>query len=103
MSSMARWKGARESTAWGTMGGNSTAWSRLLPALGFSDRKAFWYREVVSLTRADGARTARRAAYPDWHRMAPTASSTRQARPADTAGLEVALVERALSDGGLMF
>jgi hypothetical protein len=35
--------------------------------------------------------------------MASPASSTRRARPADTAGLEVALVERALSDGGLLF
>jgi len=35
--------------------------------------------------------------------MAPAATSIRRARPADTAGLEVALVERALADGGLLF
>src|SRR5438270_2932043 len=35
--------------------------------------------------------------------MASPAGSLRHARPADTAGLEVALVERALSDGGLLF
>jgi predicted DNA-binding WGR domain protein len=35
--------------------------------------------------------------------MASAARSLRHARPADTAGLEVALVERALADGGLLF
>jgi hypothetical protein len=35
--------------------------------------------------------------------MATAASPLRRSRPADTAGLEVALVERALSDGGLLF
>jgi predicted DNA-binding WGR domain protein len=32
-----------------------------------------------------------------------TAAHSGHSRPADTAGLEVALVERALSDGGLLF
>ncbi|HSR26387.1 MAG TPA: WGR domain-containing protein [Candidatus Eisenbacteria bacterium] len=35
--------------------------------------------------------------------MATAAASSRRQRPADTAGLEVALVERALCDGGLLF
>lgn len=35
--------------------------------------------------------------------MATAAAPSRRQRPADTAGLEVALVERALCDGGLLF
>jgi len=35
--------------------------------------------------------------------MAASATSIRRPRPADTAGLEVALIERTLSDGGLLF
>ena len=35
--------------------------------------------------------------------MASAAPPSRRQRPADTAGLEVALVERALCDGGLLF
>ncbi len=35
--------------------------------------------------------------------MAATAVTLSRPRPPDTAGLEVALVERALSDGGLLF
>jgi hypothetical protein len=35
--------------------------------------------------------------------MATAAATSRPQRPADTAGLEVALVERALCDGGLLF
>ncbi len=35
--------------------------------------------------------------------MATAATPLRRPRPADTAGLEVALVERALSDGGVLF
>jgi hypothetical protein len=35
--------------------------------------------------------------------MATAAAMLRRPRPADTAGLEVALLERALSDGGLLF
>jgi hypothetical protein len=35
--------------------------------------------------------------------MATAAASIRRSRPADTAGLEVALVERALCDGGVLF
>ena len=35
--------------------------------------------------------------------MAAPATALRTPRPPDTAGLEVALVERALSDGGILF
>src|SRR5215831_12162763 len=35
--------------------------------------------------------------------MAPAVLTLRPPRPPDTAGLEVALVERALSDGGVLF
>jgi len=35
--------------------------------------------------------------------MAPHAAAVRPPRPPDTAGLEVALVERALADGGILF
>src|SRR2546421_7213798 len=35
--------------------------------------------------------------------MASIAAPVRQARRSDTAGLEVALLERALADGGLLF
>jgi len=35
--------------------------------------------------------------------MASAAAAIRPPRPPDTAGLEVALVERALSDGGILF
>jgi hypothetical protein len=35
--------------------------------------------------------------------MGPGVLPIRHARPADTAGLEVALVERALADGGVLF
>jgi hypothetical protein len=35
--------------------------------------------------------------------MAAPATTLRTPRPPDTAGLEVALVERALSDGGILF
>jgi hypothetical protein len=35
--------------------------------------------------------------------MASPVLPIRRARPADTAGLEVALIERALADGGLLF
>jgi len=35
--------------------------------------------------------------------MATAAAPLRRTRPADTAGLEVALVERALCDGGVLF
>src|SRR5215472_7133574 len=79
------------------MGGHSTAWTRLLP----------WDFPAA----AAGDRRDSRHAFGHRRRGRPDARSSRRSmivgeaarpRPADSAGLVVALVERALSDGGLL-